>query len=240
MAGSRALAARASGHAGHQEGMVGYVWFCFDAAEAGRGGGRRGCGGRGGGVLVRGTSSSAPASSPVSSASSASASAASSPSASSAASSAPSSAAAVSPRATAAAASAGGGGGPAGCATRDLQAKAGVAQGAAGSLYQVIDFTQHLQRDVHAVRVPGRVACGGDAGHPGRPGGLAVAGRRPRARDARARADGERAAADHPGAELPDGHVLANEDHVPADLPAEPDDARSTWPTRRRGARRTR
>ena len=34
-----------------------------------------------------------------------------------------------------------GGGGPAGCATRDLQAKAGVAQGAAGSLYQVIDFT---------------------------------------------------------------------------------------------------
>jgi hypothetical protein len=32
-------------------------------------------------------------------------------------------------------------GGPAGCATRDLQAKAGVAQGAAGSLYQYIDFT---------------------------------------------------------------------------------------------------
>jgi len=29
----------------------------------------------------------------------------------------------------------------AGCATRDLQAKAGVAQGAAGSVYQVIDFT---------------------------------------------------------------------------------------------------
>lgn len=31
--------------------------------------------------------------------------------------------------------------GPAGCATRDLQAKAGVSQGAAGSVYQVIDFT---------------------------------------------------------------------------------------------------
>ena len=30
---------------------------------------------------------------------------------------------------------------PAGCATRDLQAKAGVAQGAAGSIYQVIVFT---------------------------------------------------------------------------------------------------
>ena len=28
-----------------------------------------------------------------------------------------------------------------GCATRDLQAKAGIAQGAAGSVYQVIDFT---------------------------------------------------------------------------------------------------
>jgi hypothetical protein len=33
------------------------------------------------------------------------------------------------------------GGAPAGCATRDLQAKAGEAQGTAGSLYQVIDFT---------------------------------------------------------------------------------------------------
>jgi uncharacterized protein DUF4232 len=31
--------------------------------------------------------------------------------------------------------------GPAGCATRDLQVKAGVAQGAAGSTYQVIVFT---------------------------------------------------------------------------------------------------
>jgi hypothetical protein len=33
------------------------------------------------------------------------------------------------------------GGASAGCATRDLQVKAGVAQGAAGSLYLVIDFT---------------------------------------------------------------------------------------------------
>ncbi len=30
---------------------------------------------------------------------------------------------------------------PSGCATRDLQAKVGVSQGAAGSVYQVIDFT---------------------------------------------------------------------------------------------------
>src|ERR1700722_13239144 len=42
--------------------------------------------------------------------------------------------AAVSPRAAGSAAANG-------CATRDLQAKAGVAQGAAGSVYQVIDFT---------------------------------------------------------------------------------------------------
>jgi Protein of unknown function (DUF4232) len=48
----------------------------------------------------------------------------------------------VSPRAVATAVSPGGAdGGPAGCATRDLQAKAGIAQGAAGSLYQVIVFT---------------------------------------------------------------------------------------------------
>jgi hypothetical protein len=48
----------------------------------------------------------------------------------------------VSPRATAApVASGGAGAGPAGCATRDLRAKAGVAQGAAGSVYQVIVFT---------------------------------------------------------------------------------------------------
>jgi hypothetical protein len=90
-----------------------------------------------------GGSSSAPPASPASSAASPASSAASSVSApASAASSAPPSAAAVSPRATAApVASGGAGGGPAGCATRDLQAKAGVAQGAAGSLYQVIVFT---------------------------------------------------------------------------------------------------
>jgi hypothetical protein len=35
----------------------------------------------------------------------------------------------------------GGGGGAAGCATKSLQAKAGSAEGAAGSVYQVIDFT---------------------------------------------------------------------------------------------------
>jgi hypothetical protein len=48
----------------------------------------------------------------------------------------------VSPHTAASSApSSGAAGGPAGCATRDLQAKAGVAQGAAGSTYQVIVFT---------------------------------------------------------------------------------------------------
>ncbi len=240
-----ALSRRARcGHAGHQKGMVGYVWFCFVAAEAGGRGGRRGRGCRGGGVLVRGSSSAAPAASPVSSApspSSASTSAASSPAASSAASTASSSSAAVSPR--------GHRGG--GVAWRSAAARPAArrgtcrprrayAQGAAGSVYQVIDFTNISNVTCTLYGYPGVSLGGGDAGHPGGPGGLAVDGRRPRARDARAGADGERAAADHPGAELPDGHVRAREDHVPADLPAEPDDARSTWPTRRRGARRTR
>lgn len=92
-----------------------------------------------------GGSSSAPPASPASSAASPASSAsalASAASTSAAVSSAPTSAAAVSPRATAApVASGGAGGGPAGCATRDLRAKAGVAQGAAGSVYQVIVFT---------------------------------------------------------------------------------------------------
>jgi Protein of unknown function (DUF4232) len=77
-----------------------------------------------------GASSSTPPAAPASS---------SSPAASAPAASAP---AAVSPRAVASPASSSpAAGGPAGCATRDLQARAGVAQGAAGSVYQVIDFT---------------------------------------------------------------------------------------------------
>ena len=85
------------------------------------------------GCSQSGGSSSAP---PATSAASVSASA-SAPAVSSSASSSASpagSTAAVSPRAAASAAANG-------CATRDLQAKAGVAQGAAGSVYQVIDFT---------------------------------------------------------------------------------------------------
>ena len=94
-------------------------------------------------VAAAGCSSGGSSSAPPASTASSAASPASSVSASaSAASSAPSSAVAVSPRDTVAAVPSGGaGGGPAGCATRDLQAKAGVSQGAAGSLYQVIVFT---------------------------------------------------------------------------------------------------
>jgi hypothetical protein len=60
--------------------------------------------------------------------------------------SSPSSVPAVSPTATATATSTGGGGGGGGggapgCATQSLQVTAGIAQGAAGSVYQVIDFT---------------------------------------------------------------------------------------------------
>jgi hypothetical protein len=49
----------------------------------------------------------------------------------------------VSPHAVSSPVSSGGSGGSgsAGCATRDLRAKAGAAQGAAGSIYQVIVFT---------------------------------------------------------------------------------------------------
>jgi hypothetical protein len=90
-----------------------------------------------------GGSPSAPAAAS-SSASSSSAPAApmSAPAASSSAATSSAPAAAVSPHVVASAASSSPAvTGPAGCATRDLQAKAGVAQGAAGSDYQVIDFT---------------------------------------------------------------------------------------------------
>jgi hypothetical protein len=65
------------------------------------------------------------------------ASSAAAPAASSAASSAAASHASSSPHAVAPPSAAA----APGCATRDLQAKAGVSQGAAGSVYQVIDFT---------------------------------------------------------------------------------------------------
>jgi hypothetical protein len=92
-----------------------------------------------------GGSSSSAASAPVATTSATSP---GSPAASSAAASSVTSSAASSPQAvttpTASASGSGGasgGGAAAGCATRDLQVKAGSAEGAAGSVYQVIDFT---------------------------------------------------------------------------------------------------
>jgi hypothetical protein len=94
-----------------------------------------------------GGSSSPPASSAVAttSATSAPSSAASSAAASSATSSAASQAV-TTPSASASGSGGASGGGASGgaadgCATRDLQVKAGTAEGAAGSVYQVIDFT---------------------------------------------------------------------------------------------------
>ena len=83
--------------------------------------------------------------------------AASSSSASASSSAAPTghaSSAAVNPYATAA-------GGPPGCATRDLKATVGVAQGAAGSVYQVIDFTNIGTASCSLYGYPGIALAGG-------------------------------------------------------------------------------
>ena len=64
------------------------------------------------------------------------------------------SSAAVNPNAAAA-------GGPPGCATRDLKATVGVAQGAAGSVYQVIDFTNIGTASCSLYGYPGIALAGG-------------------------------------------------------------------------------
>ena len=66
----------------------------------------------------------------------------------------PASSAAVNPNA------AGSGGAP-GCATRDLKATVGVAQGAAGSVYQVIDFTNIGTASCSLYGYPGIALAGG-------------------------------------------------------------------------------
>ena len=84
---------------------------------------------------------------------------------------------------------------------------------------------QHRDRLVLAVRVPGHRARGRVAGHPDRGGGFAVAAGRACAGHPEAGRRREHAAADHPGAELPDVEVQPYGVDVPADLPAEPDHA---------------
>jgi hypothetical protein len=51
--------------------------------------------------------------------------------------------------------------GPPGCATRDLKATVGVAQGAAGSVYQVIDFTNIGTASCSLYGYPGIALAGG-------------------------------------------------------------------------------
>jgi uncharacterized protein DUF4232 len=66
----------------------------------------------------------------------------------------PASSAAVNPNAATA-------GGPPGCATRDLKVTVGVAQGAAGSVYQVIDFTNIGTASCSLYGYPGIALAGG-------------------------------------------------------------------------------
>ena len=115
-------------------------------------------------------------------------------------------------------------GGPPGCATRDLKATVGVAQGAAGSVYQVIDFTNIGTASCSLYGYPGIALAGGS---PVTQIGMA-ASRSPQAACAGHPEAGRRrehAAADHRGAELPDVEVQPYGVDVPADLPAEPDHA---------------
>ncbi len=81
--------------------------------------------------------------------------------ASSAASAPASSAAAPTGRASSAAVNPNVPGGPPGCATRDLKATVGVAQGAAGSVYQVIDFTNIGTASCSLYGYPGIALAGG-------------------------------------------------------------------------------
>jgi hypothetical protein len=98
--------------------------------------------------------SSSPSASSSSGSSGSNGAAASSASSSAAAPTGHASSAAVNPNAAAA-------GGPPGCATRDLKATVGVAQGAAGSVYQVIDFTNIGTASCSLYGYPGIALAGG-------------------------------------------------------------------------------
>jgi hypothetical protein len=135
-------------------------------------------------AAAAGCGSSGSSSAPSASSAASSASSASAPAPSTSSTPASSGSTAVPPSAVASPTPSGGSAaGPAGCATRDLQAKVGISQGAAGSVYQVIDFTNISS-----------VTCT-LYGYPG----VSLAGGTP--------------------------VTQVDQDHVPADLPAEPDDA---------------
>lgn len=99
------------------------------------------------------------------SSSSGSAAAAASSGATSAAAGTPSAGATSAPASATATAGSGGSGGAAGgtpsCATRDLKVAAGLAQGAAGSVYQVIDFTNISGAPCTLFGYPGVALAGG-------------------------------------------------------------------------------
>jgi hypothetical protein len=97
--------------------------------------------------------SSSPAAAPGSSGSNGAA-AASASASSTGAPTGPASSAAVNPNAASS-------GGPPGCATRDLKATVGIAQGAAGSVYQVIDFTNIGTASCSLYGYPGIALAGG-------------------------------------------------------------------------------
>ena len=97
--------------------------------------------------------SSSPSATSGSSGSNGAADSSASASSSTAAPTGPASSAAVNPNTAA--------GGPPGCATRDLKATVGVAQGAAGSVYQVIDFTNIGTASCSLYGYPGIALAGG-------------------------------------------------------------------------------
>ena len=97
--------------------------------------------------------SSSPSAASGSSASNGAAASSSSASASTAAPTGPASSAAVNPNTAS--------GGAPGCATRDLKATVGIAQGAAGSVYQVIDFTNIGTASCSLYGYPGIALAGG-------------------------------------------------------------------------------
>jgi hypothetical protein len=97
--------------------------------------------------------SSSPSATSGSSGSNGAAASSSSASASTAAPTGPASSAAVNPNTAS--------GGAPGCATRDLKATVGIAQGAAGSVYQVIDFTNIGTASCSLYGYPGIALAGG-------------------------------------------------------------------------------
>ena len=116
-------------------------------------------------------------------------------------------------------------GGPAACPTRSLGLKPGLSQGAAGSVYQVLDFTNISNVPCTLYGYPGVSLAGG---HPVTQVGLAASEDPTTPRKLVTLAPGQVANAllrIVRRAELPRVQVRSGEDAVDPGLPAEPDDA---------------